>query len=301
MENEILESWKKAGKIAAEAREYGKTLIKPESNFLEVSRKIEEFIVKKGAKPGFPVQLSINGIAAHYTAFPEDNSVFSEGNLVKLDLGAHINGYIGDTALTLEVSTNKNQELIKASKEALDAAIKLAKPGTKVCEIGEAVDNVITKYGFHPIKNLSGHKIDQYILHSNLSIPNYNNKDKTELEEDMIIAIEPFASTGMGLIKEGKASSNYRLYEFKPVRDSITKEILLFIKKEFSTLPFAKRYLVPKFPLAKVNYALSNLEKLGIIYQYPQLPEKEENCLVSQHEHTIYIKDKPIILTKVDD
>ena len=296
-----LESWKKAGKIAAEAREYGKTLIKPGKNFLEVSREIEEFIIKKGAKPGFPVQLSINGIAAHYTAFPDDKSIFKEGDLVKLDLGTHVDGFIGDTALTIEVSTNNNKDLIKASKEALEAAIKLSKPGTKVCEIGEAVSSIINSYNFKPIKNLSGHKVDQYILHSNLSIPNYNNNDKTELQEGIVIAIEPFASTGDGLVKEGKPSSNYRLFNPKPIRDSITREILEFIKKEFKTLPFAKRYLTLKFSLPKVNYALSNLEKEGIIYQYPQLPEKAENCFVSQHEHTIYIKDKPIILTKIDE
>src|SRR3989344_4676111 len=97
-----LETWKKAAKIASEAREYGKTLIKPGANFLEVSRKIEEYIGKKGAQPGFPVQLSINSVAAHYTALPDDQSIFNEGDLVKLDLGAHIDGYIGDTALTIE-------------------------------------------------------------------------------------------------------------------------------------------------------------------------------------------------------
>ena len=93
-----LETWKKAANIAAEAREFGKSLIRPGANFLEVSRKIEEFIEKKGARPGFPVQLSVNSLAAHYTAHPEDTSVFKEGDLVKLDLGAHIEGYIGDTA-----------------------------------------------------------------------------------------------------------------------------------------------------------------------------------------------------------
>ncbi len=295
-----LETWKKAAKIAGEAREYGKTLIKVDANFLEVSRKIESFIESKGAKPGFPVQLSVNGLAAHYTALPDDQSTFKEGDLVKLDLGAHIDGYIGDTALTIEVKSNNNSELIKASKEALDAAIKLAKPGTRLFEIGEAVSSVIEKYGFKSVKNLSGHKVDQYVLHSDLSIPNYNNKDHTELSEGIVIAIEPFASTGIGLVKEGKPSSNYRFFNPKPVRDSTTREILKFIQENFSTLPFAKRYLVPKFSLAKASLALSNLERQGIIYQYPQLPEKEENCMVSQHEHTVYIADKPIILTKAD-
>lgn len=297
MENE-LELWKKSGKIASEAREFGKELLKENSNVLEIARKIEDFIHKKQGKIGFPVQISINDIAAHYTPLPEDTLCLKSGDLVKLDLGAQVEGFIGDTALTLEIKTNNNQELIKASKKALEEAIKLCKPGVKVCEIGEVVNETITSFGFKPIKNLSGHKVDRYILHSNISIPNFNNGDETELEEGMVVAIEPFATTGSGFVKEGKPSSNFRMHNPKQVRDQMTRDILEFIKKEFITLPFAKRHLTPRFQLGKINFALSNLEKQGIIYQYPQLPEKQENCLVSQHEHTIYISDPPIVLTK---
>jgi len=79
----------------------------------------------------------------------------------------------------------------------------------------------------------------------------------------------------------------------------MTKDVLNFIEKEFSTLPFAKRHLIKKFHIGKINFALANLEKYGIIYGYPQLPERQEGCLVSQHEHTIYISDQPIVLTKI--
>ena len=263
--NNELETWKKAGKLAGETREFGKEIIKENVNFLDVARKIEDFIIKKGGKPGFPVQISINDIAAHYTPLPEDTSIFKKGDIVKLDLGVHIDGYIGDTALTIEVGTNKNQDLIKASKEALNEAIKLCKPGVKVCEIGEVVSSVISSFGFNPIKNLSGHKVDRYILHSYISIPNFNNNDKTILKEGMTIAIEPFASTGIGLVKEGKPSSNYRLHNPKPVRDIITREILNFIQKEFVTLPFAKRHLIKKFQISKKKLLLVFLK---IIYLY---------------------------------
>lgn len=299
MDNNELELWKKAGKMAGEAREFGKDLVKEGANLFEISKKIEDFIEKKGGKPGFPVQISINDIAAHYTAIPDDQSTIKSGDIVKLDLGVQIEGYIGDTALTVEVNSNKNQDIVKASKEALDEAIKLCKPGVKVCEIGEVVNKVITSYGFKPIKNLSGHKVDRYILHSHISIPNFNNNDKTELKEGMVVAIEPFASTGVGLVKEGKLSTNYRLQNPKPIRDTISREVLTYIQKEFVTLPFAKRHLLKKFPISKINFALTNLEKQGILYQYPQLPEKQEGCLVSQHEHTIYIGNPSIVLTKV--
>ena len=300
MDKEELQKWIKAGRIAGEAREYGKTLLKVDANVFDIAIKIEDFIFKKGAKLGFPVQISINDLAAHYTPFPNDNLCLKKGDLVKLDLGSHIDGFIGDTALTVEVNSNDHKDLINASKEALDAAIKLAKPGNKIWEIGEAVENVIKKYNFSPINNLSGHRVERYILHSGLSIPNYNNNDKTELTEGLVIAIEPFASTGVGLVKEGKASSNYRWPgSSKLPRDPIARKVLDFIKKEINTIPFAERHLINAFPGSRLKWALNILEKEKIIYQYPQLPEKS-NGLVSQHEHTIYVSDKQIVLTKVD-
>ncbi len=300
MDKDHLKSWLKAGSIASEARDFGKTLLVPNANVFDISSKIEDFILKNGGKPGFPVQISINDIAAHYTPFPNDNLTIKEGDLIKLDLGVHIDGFIGDTALTVEVKSSNNTDLLKSSKDALDAAIKLCKPGTQIWEIGEAVENIITNYGFQPIRNLSGHKVSRYELHSDLSIPSFNNKDKTELWEDLVIAIEPFSSTGVGLVKEGKPSSNYRWPgESKMPRDSNARDVLKFIKDEFNTLPFAKRYLINKFPLPKINLALMNLLREEILYEYPQLPEKSGG-LVSQHEHTILIKDKPMIITKHD-
>ena len=296
--DETLELWKKAGKLAAEALEYGKSLLVEKANVFEIASKIESFIESKGGKVGFPVQISKNSIGAHYTPEHNDSLCLESGDIVKLDLGAQIDGYVGDNATTVEIKTNNYKDLIEASKNALEAAIKICKPGVKVCEIGKAINESVAPTGFKAIRNLCGHKIDRYILHSNISIPNYDNNDQTVLEEGMVIAIEPHVSNGMGLIKEGKPSGNYRMHNPKQVRDPITREILDHIKKEFHTLPFARRHLVKKFPLAKVNYALSNLEKQNIIYQYAQLPEKQDGCKVSQHEHTIYISDPPIILTK---
>ncbi|MBS3168103.1 type II methionyl aminopeptidase [Candidatus Woesearchaeota archaeon] len=295
---ENLELWKKAGKITSEAREYGKTLLKEGTNLLEIANKIESLIEKKGGKIAFPVQLSKNNIAAHYTPLPNDETILEEGDVIKLDLGVHIEGCIGDSALTIEIKTKKYTELINASKEALTQAIKICKPGIKIWEIGEAISSITDPTGFKVIRNLYGHKVDRYILHSGISIPNYNNKDKTELEEGTVIAIEPHVSNGAGLVKEGKPSSNYRLYQPRKVRDPISREVLNYIEKEFVSLPFAARHLIKKFPLAKVNFALNNLLKQNILFSYAQLPEVQKDCVVSQHEHTILIKDKPIVLTE---
>ena len=287
-----MKDWIKAGEIASEALEYGMGLIKKDKSVLEIVESVEAKIFQLGGKPAFPTNISINEIAAHYSPVKDDFSI-KESDIVKLDVGVHVNGAIGDNAVTV----GNNKELIEASREALNEAIKIIQIGTKVREIGRVVDKTISSYGFKSIKNLTGHSIDIYEQHAGLSVPNYDDGNKSELKKGMIIAIEPFATTGIGLIEEGKDSGIFKIEKVKSVRTQISKEILDFITKEYKTLPFTKRWLLKKFPEFKVNFALNNLEKEGIISQYKQLSEKSKG-IVSQAEHTLLIDDKIKILTK---
>src|SRR3989344_5127003 len=287
-----MKDWIKAGEIASEALEYGKDLIKKDKSVLEIVESVEAKIFQLGGKPAFPANISINEIAAHYSPVKEDFSI-KESDIVKLDVGVHVNGAIGDNAVTI----GNNKELIEASQEALNEAIKIIQVGTKLKDIGKTINKTISSYGFNSIKNLTGHSIDIYEQHSGLSIPNYDNGNNLELKKGMIIAIEPFATTGIGMIEEGKPSGIYKLEKIKSLRTQISKEILDFIALEYKTLPFTKRWLLKKFPEFKVNFALNNLEKEGILAQYNQLPEKSKG-IVSQAEHTLLIDDKVKILTK---
>jgi len=284
-----------AGKTAAEILDYGKKLIKPGVKLKEVTNKIEEKIYSMKATPAFPPQLSLNSIAAHYYSDNKDETEFKEADLVKLDIGIHIRGNIADTAATVDLSQN-NEEIVKASKEALDAALKLFIPGTKLRVIGKEIEAVIKSHGFNPIKNLSGHEIKAYDLHAGLTVPNFDNKDETKLEDGQVFAVEPFATTGDGYVKDGKLSGIYFLVNPKNVRSG--REVLNFIADNFQTLPFHKKYLVKKFGEFKTNFALRILERDEIIHQYNQLVERS-NGLVSQAEHTVIVKDKPIITTKI--
>ena len=119
--------------------------------------------------------------------------------------------------------------MLKSSEEALKEAIKVVQIGTELGEIGKVIDETISSYGFNPIKNLSGHSVGLYETHSGITIPNFDNGDGTGLEKDMIIAIEPFATKGIGKIEEGKDSGIYKLQEIKNVRNQMTKEILKYI------------------------------------------------------------------------
>jgi methionyl aminopeptidase len=286
-----MEKWIEAGKIGAETQAFAKKIAKPGMTLLEISEKIENKIQELGAKTAFPVNLSLNHVAAHYIAFPKDETIFEEEDTLKIDIGTHIDGYISDSAFTI----SPNKELVKASEEALKEAITLATPGTKLTTIGKNTQEVIESFGFQSIYNLSGHEIKQYNIHAGLTIPNYNNGNENTLQEGMIIAIEPFATKGKGSIIEGKPSSIYRIQQLKPVRDPTTKKIINFIQKEFKTLPFSKRDILKQFPQASFNINL--LLKQDILKEYAQLVE-ESKGLVSQAEHTVLVKDKPITLTK---
>ena len=293
----VNEDFIKAGKIVAQAREYGRTLIKENASVLEIAEKVEKKILDLGGKIAFPVDVSSNHIAAHDSPKYKDDRRLAKGDLVKLDLGVHINGDIVDTACTVEVGTTKYNEMIKTTEEALEKAIKILTPGTKISEVGSIIEETIRKKQFSPIRNLSGHQIVNYILHAGLTIPNYNNGNPTELKKGQIFAIEPFATTGDGIVIEGKPSEVYGLIEEKPVRDANTKLILNFIKENYKTLPFSKRWIANKFGLLKANIALNTLEREGIVKQYMQLVERSKGY-VSQAEHTIIVDDKPIVLTK---
>lgn len=287
MEN--FQDWEKAGKIASEAREFGKKLIKEGASLIEVTEKIEEKIISLGGQLAFPAQISLNEVAAHYNALVDEKIIFGK-DIAKLDIGVHINGAIGDTACTVDL-TGENKDLVKASEEALKNALKMVKPGVKVNEIGFKIHETITSYGFSPIRNLCGHGLGLFNIHDKPSIPNFDNGDETVLEKDDVIAIEPFATKGSGIVIEGKNSEIYRFVRRKATRNPNARKIMDFIEKEFKELPFSKRILTKKF--GNVTLPLLLLEKDGIIDQYKQLVERSKG-LVSQAEHSVVVGKKVI-------
>ncbi len=292
-----LDCWKKACKISAQSLDYGKNLIKKGNDLLDVARKTDEKIISLGGEIAFPSQISMNQIAAHFCPTKNNNPVF-DNQIVKLDVGAHVNGFIGDNACTVNLS-GKNSELVKASRNALNNAIKIIKPGIILAEIGREIQETIMNYGFAPVRNLSGHGLGKFEIHTKPTIPNYDNGDETEIKRGDIFAIEPFATDGYGIVIETSNPTVFSLVQKKPVRDMTTRNILKEIEK-YKELPFAKWWLEEKFPLFRVNIALRQLENAGIIKGYPPLADRE-NGLVSQAEHTILVEEnKAVILTKSD-
>jgi methionyl aminopeptidase len=293
MDETIYQAYKHAGHIAKEARDYGASLLKPNATYLSIATAVETRIHDRGGRPAFPVNIACNHVAAHYTPTDIDLTIVHPGDVIKLDVGVHIKGYIADTAVTCEVETTKHTDLIQAANDALDQAISLMKPGVPPSEIGKTVETTITSRGFKPIENLMGHSLTQYELHSGLSIPNvagYVSRRRPQSGD--AIAIEPFATTGAGRVISGDGSNIYICTDTLKthlIRDHALKQTYDRIRTAFNTLPFASRWCRPFLPPTS-DLPLRRLARLGVIREYPQLRE-ERGGMVAQKEHTVLVTD----------
>ncbi|BDC19063.1 type II methionyl aminopeptidase [Acidianus sp. HS-5] len=297
MTDEELKILIKAGKIAAEARDAGAKMIKPGAKVLDVCEAVEKMIIEKGAFPAFPCNLSINYEAAHYSPVIGDEKVIPEGAVVKLDIGAQIDGYISDTAVTVALD-DKYQRLADTSKEALSAAISNFRPGVALGNIGKVIEKIIRMNGYSPIRNLGGHLIRRYELHAGVFVPNVYERNMGIIMEGNTYAIEPFATNGFGEVIEGKIETIYSAKSFVPKGLSEDeKQFLDVINNRFKTLPFSERWLSDLGDKEKVERTLKSLVRKKALYSYAVLIEIRKG-MVSQFEHTVYVgKDETIIIT----
>ncbi len=283
----------KAGKILSEVREYTQKFIKKDMPLLEIAEKIEEKIFELGGKPSFPTGLCINDIAAHYTPSHDDKTLAN--GLLKIDIGAHVDGWIADTAFSIDLENNEeNKKLIESSEKALENVIKKIKKDMEIKEIGKIVQETIESSGFSPIINLSGHQVEKYDLHAGISIPNFDNGNENLLPKGLY-AIEPFSTSGNGKVYDGKPSGIYQLISEKNIRNPIARQVLELIKKEYQTLPFCSRWIIKKFG-TKALIGLKQLEENKNLHHYTVLVETSHKN-VAQTEHTILIEDNEVIVT----
>jgi len=287
----------KAGKIASEVKAWIKPQIKKGMPLIEIAEKIEEKIIKLEGKPAFPVNLSIDNIAAHYTPSHDDKTLAH--GLLKIDFGVHIDGWTSDNAFSVDLeNSEENKKLIKASEDALENALKLIENsgmdgGLSLNEIGAKIQETIESRGFSPVVNLSGHSMSKWELHSGTTVPNIDDKKNINLKPGLY-AVEPFVTTGLGKVHDGKLSGIYELISEKNVRSLIAREVLKFVIKEYNTLPFCSRWIVKKLG-TRALIGLRQLEENGNLHHFPHLVEKTsgtEEIKVSQTEETIFLDEK---------
>ena len=288
------EDWENACRIAAQALDYGCGLIRPGAKVRDIAESVEKKILELGGQMAFPAQLSLDSTAAH--SCPDVNDATElKSELVKLDIGVHVNGWIGDNARTVDLS-GQHAALVKASRDALEAAVKLMRPEVRLAEVGRAIQETISAAGFAPIRNLSGHGLGQYMVHIAPNVPNFDSGERTVLQEGQVFAVEPFATSGQGLVVDTSNATIFSIVQQRPQRDAGAKQLLEHCA-HYNGLPFAARWLAPLMPQFRLSLALRSLQSSGAMRAYPPLVEKTRG-LVSQAEYTVLVKDKPVVLTR---
>jgi methionyl aminopeptidase len=289
MNDEIFEKYREAGAIASRILREGALGIRIGESYFDLVESIESRVREEGVSLAFPLNLSLNEDAAHDTASPVDTRVFEKGDVAKLDLGVHIDGYIADTATTVDLGSNSL--LLAASEQALEAAIRKVRPGATAGELGAAVQHEIESRGYRPIANLTGHGLDRYVLHRAPTIPNVSINGGIVLEEGMVFAIEPFATTGSGHVGEKSRMEIYSQISQKPVRIPAARAILETVKDRHG-LPFSRRWLKER----RQDIALPTLVRSQTLHVYPVLADIP-GSLVSQHEHTVIVTNDGCVVT----
>lgn len=305
----MIESYIKSGKLASKIRGEASKMIKDGTLVIDLVEYVESEILKSGADIAFPCNVSLNEVAAHYTSPAGDETVIHAGDMVKLDLGAMIDGYIADTAVTIiadgnisenytQDEINLHEEIVEASAVGLEAAIATVRAGVEVSKIGAAVHEAISEYNLNPIFNLTGHSLEQNNLHAGISIPNYDNHDGFVLDEGQAIAIEPFATNGEGIVNDAPGHYIYSYIANKPFRMRTTQKVLKYIQHNHAYVPFSGRWITNEFGERKGNIALKQLADAMAIYPYAPLREKKD-CFVSQKEHTVIVEKEGCTVTTI--
>ena len=291
------EEYLKAGKIASEVREIVRAKDWIGKSVYEICEEVEGEIKKRGAKCAFPVNASINEIAAHYTAEPNDPITIKDTDLVKIDLGAQINGYIADTAVTVCYDAQFDG-LVEAAEEALSNAMSMVKTGVKASDIGRTIETTIKQRGYKPIANLSGHSLDQYTIHAGRSIPNIWSIGGFSLSDSSAYACEPFVTTeqGGGFVRNGQIKNIFAINSRKKTKDEQADKLLDFIWKNFNMLPFALRWITKEWEEKEARKLLEILVKKKAVQAYPVLIEVNEQR-VAQAEHTFIPNDNGATVT----
>ena len=294
-----IEDYLKAGKIAGEVRENVRKKNWVGSTLAEICEYVESEIIKRGAKCAFPVNTSLNEVAAHYTAEPNDPKTVSDADLVKIDLGAQVNGYIADTAVTVNYDPQYDS-LVQAAENALQAAMSMIKVGVKSKDVGRKIQNTIMDMGFKPIANLSGHSLDQYTIHAGKTVPNMWTIGSFSFSENEAFACEPFVTTknALGFVRNGKIKNIYALVSRKKTKDDEADKLLEYIWNNFNMLPFALRWIVKEWEEKEARKMLDFLIKKKVVKAYAILVEANGKT-VAQAEHTFIPTETGVTITTI--
>jgi methionyl aminopeptidase len=289
LEKEALTKLQLSGKILRETREEMKNYVREGMPIIEICEKAEDLIRKKGGKPAFPCNVSINEIAAHYTSPPDDVSKIPENSVVKVDIGAHVDGYLTDTAVTVCFNPEYTG-LVETAERALKVAIENIRPGVSTSQLGSVIESLIKSRGFKPVSNLTGHQVGRYLVHTGTSLPNVAQLFSSKLKLGGAYAVEPFVTlpNAAGRVVDGDEAAIFRYVKSRSLKSNHAKQLLKYIEVNFRTLPFAERWLQNVVPQENYREAFHELLSSKCLMQYPVFVEASGKT-VAQAEHTVLV------------
>lgn len=281
MEEEVKEKYVRAGEVIQEARSIAREKAEPGVNLGDLVEAIESHIRDESLEPAFPVNTSVNEEAAHYTPPSDEDRTLGKSDIIKIDIGAHCDGYIADTALTVNPDGSQ-REIIEAVESVLEEALEFIEPGVTVGEFGTFVEKQVPEE-YNVVQNLTGHYLGRYEQHAGVSIPNKHNQNSHEFERGDAVAIEPFLTTGSGMVKNGADGNIYKL-ESGNVRDRTARKLVKKIEN-YNGLPFASRWLEMS---GRERMAFKKMVQSEKIKSYPVLRDRT-GSKVAQAEHTVLV------------
>lgn len=296
--SEALTKYLEAGKIASQLKDEAAKIVAVGVPLLGVCERLERRTIDLGGRPAFPVNIGVNEVTAHYTSPAGDPLTIPENSIVKVDIGVQLDGYIADTAVTFTFRP-EYQDLALSAEEALHSATEAIKPGVKVSEVGAIIERAITRFGHRPIRNLMGHRIERYSLHTGKSIPNVSGIEGGTIEEGEVYAVEPFSTVrhAAGVVRDSAETYIFRYNRDKRLGSAEAAALLDYVKQEHRFLPFASRWLRSKLLVASFDHAFRELVKERCVIPYKVLVEASGRP-VSQAEHTVIVeKDGCRVLT----
>ena len=295
-DKQAYEKLRLSGKILRETREEMKSFVREGMPIIEICEKAEALIRKKGAKPAFPCNVSVNEIAAHYTSPPDDTARIPEQSVVKVDIGAHVDGYLTDTAVTVCFNP-EYKGLVEAAERALKAAVENIQPEMSTSKLGSIIETTIKSRGFKPVSNLTGHQVGRYVVHTGTSLPNVSQLSFSKIKLGSVYAIEPFVTLpkAAGHVENGDKVTIFRFLKSRSVQNPHAKQLLKYIEDSFRTLPFAERWLKDVVAQEYHKEAFHELLRSKTLMQYPIFVEASGK-MVAQAEHTVLIVENGCVV-----
>ncbi len=292
----IPEEYRKSGRITNEVRSLLKSRVSPGMGYLETCQLVEKEIESRGGSPAFPTGIGVDQVTAHYAPQADDRSVFGESEVIKVDFGVHVDGYITDTAVTLTFNPDRRL-LLEAGERALSAAIETAKRDIRTGEIGREIHREAARFGFKTIENLTGHTVDRYVVHAGKSIPNIYMPGMQSLKRGDVFAIEPFLTLGSaaGYVVDSPSQTIFSIVARKktgvPELDKFTDRVWDMRK----SLPFTPRWYAEEFGERKIPGMLARLTKKKVVRSYPTLVEASGSP-VAQFEQTMALDEEGLVV-----